>query len=129
MSQRHRHNRWGLLSLTAMLCACGGGGSDPPPAQTGNSPPTISGTPAQTVATGSTYVFTPAAGDIDGDSVVFGIDGKPPWATFDARTGQLAGKPTPGDAGVYRAIVIWVSDGSARTALAPFDLTVTSLPA
>src|SRR5262245_58257475 len=126
MWRNHRLSRWGLVSLTAVLCACGGGGNSPPPVRTSNSPPMIAGTPPRTVATGSTYSFTPTAGDNEGDSLVFGIDGKPAWAIFDTRTGQLAGSPAPGDAGVYRDIVVWVSDGTTRTALAPFDLTVTS---
>ena len=119
-----RHRQWGLVSLTAVLCACQSGGDDPPPARASNSAPLIAGTPSRTVAVGTTYSFSPAAGD--GDSLTFGIDGKPPWASFDTRTGQLAGKPGLADAGVYHDIVVWVSDGAARAALAPFDLTVTS---
>jgi len=121
-----RHRQWGLVSLTAVLCACQSGGDDPPPARASNSAPLIAGTPSRTVAVGTTYSFSPAAGDGDGDSLTFGIDGKPPWASFDTRTGQLAGKPGLADAGVYHDIVVWVSDGAARAALAPFDLTVTS---
>src|SRR5690349_3026423 len=127
MRRSGRHGWWGLASLTGLLCACESGGGDPPePARASNSPPMIAGTPALTVAAGFTYSFTPAAGDNDGDSLLFGIDQKPPWATFDTRTGQLTGKPALGDAGLYLDIVVWVSDGSARTALAPFNLAVTT---
>src|SRR5262245_26028419 len=104
MQQRWHHGGWGLLSLTALLCACESGGGDAVAAKV-NSPPLIAGTPQPSVAAGTGYSFTPAAGDSDGDSLTFGIEAKPSWATFDSRTGQLFGKPDLADAGVYRDIV------------------------
>src|SRR6187551_779659 len=124
-----QHARCGLVSLALVLYACGGGGgtaAEQQPARASNSAPLIAGPPAQTVAVGATYSFIPAAGDNDGDVLAFGIEGQPPWAAFDRRTGQLAGSPTMSDVGVYRGIVVWVSDGKARTELAPFDITVIS---
>ena len=55
-------------------------------------------------------------------SLVFGIDGKPTWATFDTATGQLGGTPSAANVGMHRGIIVWVSDGRRQTVLAPFDI-------
>jgi len=122
-----RHARWAVAPLAAVLVACGGqgGGDDPTPPRLSNAAPLIAGSPAVAVVVGSSYSFLPAAGDNEGDALVFGIEAKPPWASFNATTGQLSGTPAVGDAGVYAGIVVWVSDGGSRTALAAFDLTVS----
>jgi hypothetical protein len=90
-----------------------------------NAAPTISGTPAASVVAGSSYSFTPTAGDTDGDTLAFSVSGKPGWATFSTATGKLSGTPTTADAGTYLNIVISVSDGEASAALAAFGVTVT----
>ncbi|HEX5048020.1 MAG TPA: putative Ig domain-containing protein [Gammaproteobacteria bacterium] len=120
-----------LLCACFALAACSGGGHDEAPATVAaavktNTAPLIAGTPATSVAAGATYAFTPTSGDSDGDQLTFGVDAKPPWATFDAATGRLSGTPAVTDAGLNRGIVVWVSDGSAVTALPAFDLMVTS---
>jgi hypothetical protein len=69
-------------------------------------------------------MFAPSAADADGDTLVFGITGMPPWATFDTASGQLTGTPAMADVGTYRTIKIWVSDGEVESALPVFDLTV-----
>ena len=120
-----RLERWGGLGLTLLLAACSqspDGTTDP----TGNTAPTISGTPATSVAQGAAYQFVPSAADSDGDALIFGIDAKPSWAAFNTTTGQLSGTPGAADVGVDRGIVIWVSDGKAQTTLPAFDLTVTA---
>jgi hypothetical protein len=134
MSEARGRLRWGILACAALLAACGGGdeGDEPeksgsilsPPS--GNHAPTISGAPGTTIAAGAAYTFTPTAGDGDGDALIFGVDAKPAWATFDTKTGELTGTPAVADTGVYRAIVVWVSDGKTATQLPAFDLTVTS---
>jgi hypothetical protein len=124
--------RWGILALAALLTACGEGGGDDPEksgaveSPPGNHAPTISGAPGTAIAAGAAYSFIPTAGDDDGDALIFGVDAKPVWATFDTKTGALTGTPTVGDAGLYRAIVVWVSDGKITTPLPAFDLMVTS---
>lgn len=90
----------------------------------GNRAPTISGTPAKTVQTGSTYSFTPTARDADGNPLGFSIVNKPSWATFSTSTGTLQGKPTT--AGTYWNIVIKVSDGKASASLPAFAITASA---
>jgi hypothetical protein len=91
-----------------------------------NRAPTISGAPANTVAQGAAYSFTPNAADADGDRLTFSIANKPAWATFNTSNGSLTGTPTA--SGVTRGIVISVTDGRASASLPAFDLTVTAPP-
>jgi hypothetical protein len=93
-------------------------------AQGGNRPPTISGTPATSVAIGQAYSFQPTASDPDGQALAFGIANKPSWASFDSTTGRLSGTPAAGNAGTYPNIVISVSDGIASATLPAFTITV-----
>jgi len=92
-----------------------------PPA---NHAPTISGTPATSIATGNQYSFTPTANDIDSDTLTYSITNKPAWASFNTATGALSGTPTT--AGTYSNIVISVSDGTASTSLASFNIVVST---
>ncbi len=93
-----------------------------------NSAPRITGSPAVSVQVGQSYEFVPAASDADGDALRFAIVNKPSWATFDAATGRLTGKPATGSEGPYADIVISVSDNSVISFLPPFSITVTSAP-
>src|SRR4029453_2234844 len=58
-----------------------------------NSAPTISGTPATSVAAGAAYNFQPSGADADGDTLMYTIQNKPSWATFSTTTGKLSGTP------------------------------------
>ena len=118
----------GLVALALALGACGGE-EEQAAGGAGNAAPTISGTPLTAVSPGSAYAFAPTATDADGDAVVFSVQAKPTWATFDTATGRLTGTPTRADVGVNRGIVISASDGKAQTTLPAFDLTVTAAPA
>ena len=90
-----------------------------------NTPPTISGTPANSVTDGQTYSFTPTASDPDsGQSLTFSITNRPSWANFDAATGRLSGTPTSAHAGTYSGITISVSDGQASATLPQFSINV-----
>ena len=93
-----------------------------------NRAPTITGSPPVSVTAEQNYVFAPQASDADGDTLTFSISGKPSWAGFDTRTGELHGTPQDGDAGVYAAIEIRVSDGTDSAALKPFSIEVQGLP-
>ena len=108
--------------LVFFLLACSEDDADP--AATANRAPTISGIPSTSVSRNAPYVFAPTATDADGDALLFGIDGKPGWASFNPSNGQVSGTPTASDVGVYRGIVVWVSDGTNQTLLPAFDLTV-----
>jgi hypothetical protein len=90
-------------------------------------PPTISGTPAGTVAVGKPYSFQPSATEPAGAGpLVFSISALPSWASFSTSSGLLSGTPTAANVGTTSGIVISVSDGSASAALPAFSITVTS---
>lgn len=111
------------MVLCAALVACGG--EEEGTADGGNRAPTITGAPPTTIGKDATYSFTPTAADADGDPLIFGIEAKPSWATFDTSTGQLSGRPSQTNVGRHRGVVVWVSDGEAQTLLPAFDVTVT----
>ncbi|NVK32693.1 MAG: putative Ig domain-containing protein, partial [Gammaproteobacteria bacterium] len=90
-----------------------------------NDAPSLSGTPATQVRQDQLYDFTPSASDEDvGDTLVFSIQNKPSWATFNTSTGRLYGTPLNQHVGDDQNIVISVSDGTVNVALAAFDLSV-----
>lgn len=92
-----------------------------------NLPPTIGGSPAESVNAGSAYSFTPTASDPEGQALGFSIANQPEWASFDPATGRLSGTPDSGDAGTYAGIVISASDGQYTAALGPFSITVIAV--
>lgn len=87
-------------------------------------PPTISGTPATSIAVGSTYRFQPSASDPNGDSLAFTITNRPSWATFNTTNGLLTGQPTLANVGTYSSIVIRASDGTSSVSLPAFAINV-----
>lgn len=89
-----------------------------------NTPPSISGTPRDSVIIGNGYGFTPTASDPNGQTLTFKISNKPAWATFSTSTGRLSGAPKAAHAGTYSSIVISVSDGQASAALPAFSIKV-----
>lgn len=93
---------------------------------TGNTAPTISGTPPTSVKTGNAYAFTPTAKDANGDTLTFSISNKPGWAAFSTTTGRLSGTPSSAQTGTYSNIVIKVSDGKATASLQAFSIVVSS---
>ena len=91
---------------------------------TGNTAPTISGTPAQKTTYGEMYDFRPSASDADGDELTFSVSNKPGWASFDVSTGRLSGQPSLANIGDYSNIVISVSDGTSSDCLPAYTLSV-----
>ncbi len=91
-----------------------------------NSAPQISGTPANQIAAGDSYSFTPTASDADGDTLVFSIQNAPSWATFDQDTGTLSGNTSAANVGTYSNIQISVTDGDLTTSLATFNIQVSA---
>lgn len=91
-----------------------------------NRAPTLSGTPPTSVTAGSAYNFQPTGADADGDTLMYAIQNKPTWATFNTATGKLSGTPTAGAAGVYASIVISVTDTKDTVSLPMFSITVTA---
>jgi hypothetical protein len=94
--------------------------------RTSNNAPVISGRPAASVLTSSTYLFQPTASDADGDALTFRITNKPAWASFSSSSGSLSGIPGTGDIGTYSNIVISVSDGTANSSLPAFAIQVNT---
>ena len=93
-----------------------------------NTPPKIGGAPVMGVTAAHYYSFQPWATDTDGDKLIFAVSSKPSWASFDFSTGRLYGTPTPpSNVGTFANIVISVSDGTYRTALPAFSVTVRPL--
>ena len=91
-------------------------------------PPTISGTPSTSVQAGGSYSFTPTASDPGASTLSFSIQNMPSWASFSIATGKLSGTPTSSNVGTFSGIVISVSNGTAKAALASFSITVTAAP-
>lgn len=91
-----------------------------------NPAPIINGTPTATINSGDTYSFTPTTSDPNGDQLSFSISNKPNWASFNTRTGELKGSPTPVKTRNYRNIVISVSDGMSTVQLPAFGISVIS---
>ncbi|MGB8327734.1 MAG: putative Ig domain-containing protein [Steroidobacteraceae bacterium] len=96
----------------------------PGPGTGGNQPPTITGTPPTAAVMGTNYSFQPVASDPNKDPLAFSIANRPTWASFDAKTGLLAGVPTA--TGTFANVTISVSDGSASAALSPFSISVAN---
>lgn len=91
-----------------------------------NSAPVISGTPVTTAVAGRAYSFRPTAQDADGDTLVYSIQGKPSWATFDTTNGTLYGTPAAANVGTFPSVVISVSDGRVSASLPAFTITVSA---
>jgi len=86
-------------------------------------PPTISGTPATTGATGTAYSFKPTASSPDGFTLTFTVSNRPSWMSLNSSTGALSGTPTT--AGTYSSIVESVNDGHHNVSMAAFAVAVT----
>ncbi len=93
----------------------------------GNFPPAIAGNPISRVNEGDSYLFVPAYSDQNPeDDLTFSVQNLPPWADFDTATGEVSGVPGLYDVGMFRNIVITVTDSEgASDTLLPFDIAVT----
>ena len=92
-----------------------------------NRAPRMSGTPITFVPVGRSYAFRPTARDPDGQRLVFTIVNRPAWATFDRRSGHLAGLPARSLAGrLYQNIRVCASDGRARACLPAFSIRIVA---
>ncbi|KKL02770.1 Ig-like domain-containing protein, partial [Rheinheimera mesophila] len=92
-----------------------------------NDAPVITGAPQTSVNEDEPYSFTPAATDVDGDKLTYGISNKPVWAEFDASTGKLSGTPGNEHVGTTQNIGISVTDGAFTVYLRSFNLTVVNV--
>jgi len=122
-----------ILTLSAILAACGGSSdadSASSPSASGSGvagSPTVSGSPPTTVAADNSYIFRPTvAGSTADEPLSFSILNKPDWANFVASSGELSGTPGNADKGVYPNIVISATAGATTAALPPFSIQVTA---
>jgi hypothetical protein len=93
-----------------------------------NRAPRLSGRPLTHVPVGRRYAFRPIASDPDRQRLAFTITNRPAWATFDRRSGLLAGRPAKSLAGrIYRNIRVCASDGRIRACLPGFSIRVAAL--
>lgn len=126
---------FGLLTITAALAGCGapdgssGSASEASASSTiagaATTSPTVSGSPAATVAANTAYSFRPTSRSPLGMALTFSIQNKPSWASFGLLTGQLSGTPSASETGKYSGIIIAASDGTTSTALPGFSIQVT----
>jgi hypothetical protein len=89
---------------------------------------TISGSAPTTVVAAHYYTFQPSTSNPSGRKLTFAVYDKPSWAQFDSASGRLAGTPLAANVGTTYSIVVSVSNGVQRVALAPFAVKVLSLP-
>lgn len=121
-----------LVLATVLSGGCGGGdggsadsaNANPP---SGNSAPTISGSPGSSAVAGQAYSFQPSANDANGDPLTFTVANLPGWATFNTSTGGVSGTPTAAQVGAYANVTVTVSDGRANASLEPFTITVNEM--
>jgi hypothetical protein len=123
------------LVVLAALAACGGGGGGGETPSIAGAPPTSSSTTAGAVALGGPridaavanqfYQYVPEIGDTSGAEVVFAVENKPAWATFDAAAGTLSGTPTSADVGSRGAVRISAVAGGSRSTV-EFQLQVVA---
>ena len=92
----------------------------------GNTAPTISGSPTTSAVVNQSYAFQPIANDANGDNLTFTITNKPGWAAFSSTTGRLSGTPSASSTGAFANIKISVSDGKVSSSLAAFTINVAS---
>lgn len=93
-----------------------------------NIPPSFTSTPPVNATVGVRYDYTPTVKNDDGDVLVFSIENRPPWASFDTATGRMTGIPAASDVGVRSQIRINVDDGNGGQAIQAFG-TFTTHPA
>jgi len=110
-------------TFVAALAACLSFATTTAQAQTVNQPPTISGSPATSLYTYTTYEFRPTAQDPEGRKLKFSIVNRPSWAAFSPNSGRLTGYPqSPGS---WSNIQIRVTDGVHVATLPAFSITAT----
>ena len=132
------------MSVCMALSACGGsGGSTPAVTSTSMENPvtadamtsastrasaaavtalTITGTPPTSVSLGASYYFNANSTGGNGNTVTFGIQNRPSWATLNTNTGELKG--TASTAGTFSNIIISATDGQSTVKLPAFSIVV-----
>jgi beta-mannanase len=110
-----------LVTLSVALAGC-----DSSAGSASSASPTVSGTPAATVAANNRYSFQPTMANSVGKPISFSIRNKPVWASFGLTSGELSGTPDTPDTGKYDNIVIAATDGKSTSSLPPFSIQVVA---
>lgn len=106
------------FSITSSTSGTSGG--------TTNRAPVLSGTPSTSVTAGNAYAFRPTGSDPEGKALTWSITNRPAWAAFSTTSGALTGTPTAAQVGTTSGIVISASDGTNRTSLPSFSVSVNA---
>ncbi len=84
---------------------------------------TISGVPPSSLLAGQSYTFTPVVGQRSNRTLKFSLDNQPSWLSV-SEAGVLTGTPSEQDVGLYKGLVLSVSDGTNTKSLPPFNIEV-----
>ena len=90
-----------------------------------NSPPTLAPIGNKNVEPGEELSFTINAYDIDGDALIYSINGIPAGASFNAATCEFSWSPMPDDVEIFE-VTFAVSDGKNETVSETISITVTA---
>jgi hypothetical protein len=112
-----------IFCVSVLSCALSASGATPVVY-----PWSIHGTPPTALPAGHWYIFRPTAPMQGMRPRYFVIEHKPSWATFDAGTGLLMGRPVNANAGTYRDVRITLTDGLRSLPLPAFSITVYPRP-
>jgi len=93
-----------------------------------NDAPIISGIPVVKFMAHNTYSFSPSIFDVENDTLILSIENLPSWASFNVQTGEISGFPTNDNIGLYKNILLRVSDGNLITDFPSFDIDVQINP-
>ncbi len=92
-----------------------------------NDPPVISANPPTTATQNQLYQFAAIATDVENDPLTFSLGNAPGWLQVSPQNGLVSGIPGPDDVGVFRDIILSVSDGQATASTNPFTITVKNI--
>ncbi len=96
----------------------------------GATPPSsvvISGTPESSVNEEGAFSFTPTITDVGTGKVIFTIENKPVWASFNTTNGALSGTPDDLDIGMVFNITITATDEVGSSSIGPFSIIVNAV--
>ena len=89
----------------------------------GNRPPEFQTPPVVEAAAGRLYQYAAAAGDADGDTLMYRLAAGPEFLSVDPHTGLVSGTPTAADVGTHQ-VELTAADGFGGTARQTFQLQV-----
>ena len=121
-----------IFTLCIALSGCGGGSDSTitvvvTPLPDEQASIEITGTPSDFINEGSLYSFVPTVTTAANGTIVFSINNKPSWTTFNTSNGALTGTPSNTDVGVHSTITITATDDLASSSIGPFTIAVSAI--